>query len=234
MEKIFLKNKILLLIIILFVLFCVVIFNIKNKNIIYIEEDNFIDIKEEVLEIEEEIHNHFFVDIKGAVLNPDVYKMNYNSRIIDVIDTAGGLTENADTSFINLSKKITDEMTIIIYTEKEVENAREKLKESKEPTIIEIIKEIESECICPDYINDACICESDIDDYSDNDTIDGKINLNTASKELLITLPGIGEVKADDIIKYREETAFNSIEELKNIKGIGDSTFEKIKHLITV
>lgn len=61
----------------------------------------------------------------------------------------------------------------------------------------------------------------------------GLININTASLDDLISLPGIGEAYAQRIIDYRNEKAFGSVEEIKNIKGIGDKTFEKIKDLIT-
>jgi len=85
--------------------------------------------------------------------------------------------------------------------------------------------------------NDACIVDSSL---SDNETIgdtpvNNTISLNNASKEQLMTLPGIGESKANNIISYRDEIgSFKNIEELKNVKGIGDSIFEKIKANITI
>lgn len=63
---------------------------------------------------------------------------------------------------------------------------------------------------------------------------DNKVNINTADKNLLMTIPGIGEVKADEIINYRKENKFNTIEDIKNISGIGDKTFEKLKEYIVV
>ena len=78
------------------------------------------------------------------------------------------------------------------------------------------------------------------DEYIWGDAADGQletgtlININTASKEELMTLPGIGEVSAQAIIDYREQQTFTSIDEIKNVSGIGDAKFDKIKAYITV
>lgn len=162
------------------------------------------------------------VDIKGQVANPGIYSLKANSRVIDVIEKAGGLTENADTSVINLSKKISDEMVIIIYSHEEV-NEFGKTKEKE--------KQILMECKSNEIYsleNNACI------EINDSTTSSGKININTASKEELMTLTGIGESKANDIIKYRETNGpFKSIEDLTNVTGIGESTLANIKENIT-
>lgn len=180
----------------------------------------------EVEEVEEEkeiVKSIFCVDIKGAINKPGVYCLEDGGRVLNVIEAAGGLKSTADTSVINLSKKISDEMTIIIYTKIQIKDAINRLNS---PTIIEIIKEVEKECICPDTNNDACI----------NETINetSLVNINNATKEQLMTLPGIGESKADAIITYRIETPFSIIDDLKNVPGIGDSTFESLKQYITV
>ena len=164
----------------------------------------------------------FKVDIKGEVNVPGIYSLSNDSRVIDVIEKAGGLTEQADTSVINLSKKINDEMVIIIYSEEEVRDF-EKTKE--------IEKQVETKCLQKDensLKNDACIT-------TNNNNPIGKININTASKEELMTLNGIGESKANDIIKYRETNGnFETIEDIKKITGIGDNVFAKIQEDITV
>ena len=111
------------------------------------------------------------VDIKGEINVPGIYSLEVNSRVIDVIEKAGGLTENADTSVINLSKKITDEMVIIIYSKEQVSD----FKKTKE-----IEKQIDNKCHQVDedaLINDACI--------SQDIKVTGKVSINTASLEEL-------------------------------------------------
>ena len=174
---------------------------------------------------EETIASNCFVDIKGSIINPGVYEIECNKRIIDVISLAGGLSEDADTSILNLSKKVKDEMYIIVYTNNQIKEYKEKMLPSKE-----IIKKIEEKIICPDTSNNACLKDSNTN--TKDIVVEGKININTASKEELMTLPGIGESKADKIIEYRNNNRFNSIEDIKNISGIGESIFNKIKDSI--
>ena len=161
------------------------------------------------------------VDIKGEVINPGIYTMDSSSRVIDVIKAAGGLTENANTSVINLSKKITDEMVIIVYSNNEVEDFK-KTKELEE--------QVSSKCKQNDKYgleNDACI--------SSDAKLESLISLNDATVADLIKLPGIGEAKANDIIAYRNEHGpFENIEDLKNVSGIGENLFAKIKDYLTI
>jgi len=193
----------------------------SNKEII-LEE-----VIEEVVEekVIEEI-KYIKVDIKGAVLNPNVYEIKEDSRINDLIVLAGGLKKDADVSILNLSKKLEDEMSVRIYTKKEIEYYKDLSKQKPIIIEVEIIKEIEKECVTIDENNNNCneeIAEVDV-----------LININTATKEELMTLPGIGETKANDIINYRVNTLFETIEDLKKVSGIGPSTFENLKHLIKV
>ena len=187
----------------------------KNKEIVTTKKNSLE--KKKIEDIEK-----YKVDIKGEIINPGIYSLEKDKRIIDVITAAGGLTENADTSVINLSKKINDEMVIIVYSHEQVND----FKKTKE-----IEKQVQEKCTQVDETslkNDACI-----DSQTSNQT--GLININTASLEELTTLPGIGESKAKDIIKYREaNNGFKSIEELTNISGIGESILVKIKENITV
>lgn len=168
------------------------------------------------------------VDIKGAVEAPSVYEMKEGSRIIDVINKAGGLKPNADTSMINLSKKVEDEMAITIYTSEDVKNLETKC----------------APCECPE-VSSACISSSKEEKAdlksNENETSDSsfnsnkKISINTATLEELQTLDGIGAARAKAIIGYRQTNGkFKKIEEIKNVSGIGDSIFEKIKDNITI
>lgn len=105
-------------------------------------------------------------------------------------------------------------MTIIIYSKEEI------LEKYKEEVCI---------CECPEITNDACI-------ETKNDTEENiLVNINTAGKDELTKIPGVGDSKAHAIIKYREENGdFNDIEDIKKVSGIGESLFEKIKDYITV
>ena len=160
------------------------------------------------------------VDIKGLVNNPGVYEIDENSRVIDVINISGGLMEGADTDSINLSKILKDEDVIVIYSI----NDYSKMEE-------EFNKKIE---YCNKDNNDSCVTETistNSIDSSDNNII----NINIASIDELTTLPGIGEEKAKKIVEYRDTNGlFSSIEDIKNISGIGDNIFDKIKELITI
>lgn len=185
---------------------------------------------------------NFYIEIKGAVKKPGVYLVNSNSIIDDVVKLAEGFTKKAYTKNINLSKKVSNELVVYVYTESEYKKLNEKEQV--------IIKE---ECVCPSYEITDCtnsgnsLVVPDSNTTNDNDIAidikdntekenenDSLVNINTASLEELMTLSGIGESKAKAIIEYREKSKFNTIDEIKNVSGIGDAAFEKIKNNITV
>ena len=189
------------------------------------EKNDNLEIKDEI--ITDNVKLKIKVDIKGAVKNPGVYEVEENSRVSDVINISGGLTNEADTSIINSSKNVEDEIVIIIYTKAEI-NEMKKGNTS--------VKYVEKECVCPKIENDACI-ENKVDNIPSNNSnpSNNKISLNKASLDELMTLDGIGEKKAQAIIDYRNKNnGFKKVEEILEVDGIGSATYEKIKDRLTL
>lgn len=161
------------------------------------------------------------VDIKGAVVSPGVYELKEKSRVIDAINISGGFKENADTTTINLSKLVKDEDVIIVYTKEEIA----KIQEGNV-----VVKYIDKECVCPKLEESTACVEKESSSLENNSLI----NINSATLEELTKLPSIGESKAKEIIEYRAKTPFTKVEDIKNISGIGDATYNKLKDLIEV
>ncbi|MBP2100141.1 helix-hairpin-helix domain-containing protein [Enterococcus rivorum] len=160
---------------------------------------------ESTKQIKKEQNLDIFVDVKGAVKNPGMYEVQGAMRVWDVVGLAGGVKENADTKQVNFSQRISDQMVIYIPVHGEV--------------LPEILKEVSNE---------------NNQDKENNSTMN-KIDLNKASETELQALTGVGGKKAQEIIRYREQKGgFKSVEDLKNISGIGEKTFEKLKDQITV
>ena len=138
-----------------------------------------------------------FVDVKGAVKHPGVFETPKDKRVKDLIEEAGGLLDDADTSTLNLSQKVKDQMVIYV------------LKHGEKPKQI-----------------------SDGGSSSSNTDV---ININTANKEQLMKISGVGKTKAEAIISYREKNGdFKKKEDITKVRGIGKATFEKIKDKIEV
>lgn len=191
----------------------------NHKDDVVIDDNNILDLVSEEKVFEEKLCT---VDIKGAVTNPGVYLTECDKTVNDVIILAGGLLKNSDTSVINLAKKITDEMVIIIYTKEEVKNSN---------IVSSVVKVVEKECVCPNIQNDGCINEEITDSIGQNNLI----NINTATVDDLLALPGIGEAKARAIIKYRlDNGGFKNLDELLNVDGIGSKLYEEIKIYLTI
>ena len=178
-----------------------------------------------------------YCEIKGSVKKPGVYEIKSNYNIQDVINEAGGLTKDAYTKNINLSKKVNDEMVIYIFNKDEIKKEKE-IKNCKCEPIYKY-----SEC---EEINPTTSITSKIEKETTSQitattkpieptTTKLLININTCTKEDLLNIKGLGEIKAAAIIDYRNSHGlFNSIEEIMDVHGIGESTFEKIKEYITI
>lgn len=210
------KRMILVILIVLFLLVCL-LFS-QNREEIVVEPQP--EKKEEVIE------TTIQVDVKGAVKHPGVYEVSEHSRVQDAIKKSGGFLENADTSTINLSKLLKDEMVILIYTKEEIE-AFKTLEQREQKT--------DQTCICPKIENNACMKDA-VTNYQQNNVKETKqVSLNHGTVADFETLPGIGPSKANAIVIYRSEHGgFQSIEDLKLVSGIGEATFEKIKAYLTL
>lgn len=148
-----------------------------------------------------------YVDIGGEVNVPGVYEVSEGTRLFQVIEKAGGLTEDADIDVINRAEAVYDGQKILIASYEESE------KRSKSQTLA------------------APTEQSGISSSAD----EVRVNINTADSVTLQTIPGIGPSKAERILEYRNtQGRFQSIDDIKNISGIGDKTFESIKKYITV
>ena len=148
-----------------------------------------------------------YVDIKGEVLRPGVYEFSCESRIQEVIKNAGGFTEEADETKINLAQKISDQMQII------VPNLHSKQEEG--------VTEGNSE-------------KGNSSNTTPSNSKQGTVNINTATLEELQTIKGIGKKKAEAILQYRKEHgAFRSKEDLLQVKGIGKKALEAIESQVT-
>ncbi len=159
---------------------------------------------------EDEEETTIYVYVCGQVREAGVYQMPYGCRIYQVIEEAGGVTEEADISAVNQAAKAEDGQKIYIPEEGELLSGAS-----------------EGDDTASGQVSGA----EEISGVSG----DGKVNINTADKDELMTLSGIGESRAESIVKYREEHgSFSRTEELKNISGIGDGIYNKIREDICV
>lgn len=146
-----------------------------------------------------------YVDVCGAVNHPGVYSLNPGSRVFQAIEAAGGCIDQAAGEYVNQAERLSDGQQVYVPTRQEAEE--QKLSHSAA----------------------AAVQGKDVPDMA------GKVNLNTADETELTALTGIGATRAQAIILYREENGpFSSIEEIMNVQGIKEGTFEKIKDDIVV
>ena len=244
----YLKENYLFLIIIVLLLFIgfLQIFSLFKTDNNTIKNDNLIALVDENnIKNDEGLVN---VDIKGAVKKQGVYKMSKELSINDVIKKAGGLKRNATTIDINLSKQVYNEMVIYISTKNEYKNRLNLIKcnqkddnnkaniASKESFVSDYNNTTANKVISNDTSNNNYYNYNN--DNNDNNVSNEEsylVNINKANKDEMTKIPGIGEAKADKIIAYRNENGlFKSIEDIKNVSGIGQSIYDKIKDYITI
>ena len=155
-------------------------------------------------DVQDETAEYIYVQISGAILTPQVAKLKKGSRVFELIEVAGGFTPDASNAYVN-----------------KVLNLARILADGEKLYIPFSLEELEQ-----DFTTKYITIDS---------TANLIVNINTATKQQLTTLPQIGDSTADKIIAYRTKNgAFKSIEDIKNVDGIGDKTFEELKDLISI
>ena len=160
-----------------------------------------------------------YIHVCGLVSTPGVYGLPAGSRVYEAIEAAGGFSEAAVPDYLNLAQVLEDGMKIQVPDREQAE-------------------EWKARGLTQSGISAGAV-SAGVQTPGRTGTGEGgakaMVNLNTASKEDLMTLRGIGESRAEDIIHYREAFGgFKSIEDIMNVSGIKDAAFEKIKDSITV
>ena len=215
-KKIIISAVLLLILVVAFAIYMI----IENENHSEIDLENEaleqntenagnianLEVVNEIAEDKEKIAVH----ITGEVKKEGIIYLNQGARIVDAIDAAGGETEEADLSQVNLAYELQDGQKIYIP------NKKEKI----------------SQYITENSGTNVIIEDSNTSTQKGGS---GKVNINTANQSELDRLPGIGPSLAERIIEYREENGnFKNIEDLQNVKGIGDAKFADIKDKVTV
>lgn len=165
--------------------------------------------QESAVQVQESVS--IYIHVCGAVKNPGVYEIPAGSRVYEAVEEAGGFTEDADCSYVNQAQRLTDGTKLIIPT----------MEQSEE---LSVAVGIQDEA--------AGIGSTD---NAQNEASDGKININTASEAQLCSIPGIGSTRAAAIVAYRQENGgFAAVEDIMNVSGIKEGTYNKIKDMIKV
>lgn len=163
-----------------------------------------------------------YVHLCGAVKEPGVYQVAEGSRLDAVVTCAGGLTEQAASEYINLAQTVVDGQQYFIPSKEDVEGVSRLDYTNSFPEVTGST----NTSIVGGKTNTEKLSEQATSDY---------VNINTATREELMTLTGVGEAKADSIIAYRETVSqYDTIEDIMKVSGIKEGLFQKIKDRITV
>lgn len=166
-------------------------------------------LKESAADETQEPEEMVYVHVCGQVVSPGVYQLLKGSRVYEAIALAGGCTEQGALDCLNMAQEVADGMKIQVPDQ---ETARRILEEQPAGT-----------------------GQNQLSGLGQGQSAQTLVNINTASKEQLMTLSGIGESRAEDIIQYREEYGgFQKIEDIMKVSGIKEAAFQKIKDSITV
>ncbi len=161
----------------------------------------------------------FKVQIDGEVNNPGIYTLAIGDRIHDALQQAGGITQNADTQRLNLAAFVRDGARISVPNKNQMQSV---------PIETSPVNNGATGKPSNTYSSFA-------PQRASLDSATNLLNLNMATREQLMTLPGIGEVKSQQIIEMREKLgSFSSIEQLLEVSGIGEKTLDTIRNHVTV
>lgn len=202
------KKNIAIVAIIVIIIIVIIIINMTQTEE---KEEDWIEEVELTQETEPEEHKKIKIHITGEVINKGIVEINEGGRIIDAIEKAGGTTQIADLSKINLAYVLEDGQKVNIpsINDKQLENEEQYITQENQENVIvgeNLSKKTEK-----------------------------RININTANEQELQNLQGIGETMAKRIVEYRKANGkFKEIEDLKNVKGIGNAKYDKIKQNICV
>lgn len=153
--------------------------------------------------------NRIYVHVCGAVQVPGVYELAAGSRVYQALAAAGGLTEDADERYLNQAGLLEDGQQVLVYTREEIAAGVAEGNQNQN--------------------------QGQNSRGGSENGGSGKVNLNTADKDQLLTLPGIGDTRAEAILAYRDANGnFASIEEIMNVEGIKEKMYEKLKDYIEV
>lgn len=175
-------------------------------------EADVLKIEQQAVTASEKEEAKITVYVSGAVANPGLHEIAPGSRAVEAIAAAGGMTEEANKDKVNLAKICKDGMQVNVPRLSAKE--RRRLAAANTPA-----SSVEAATGSASY-NAAQESEP---------ALTGKVHLNTATTEELETLPGVGEVTAQRIVEYRSAHGFARIEDLMNVKGIGQAKFQKMQ-----
>ena len=198
----------------LFVIIIAIFYYIYSQN----QKEIFFEKSKQEKEIQEKTEEtetkKIIVHVSGAVKNEGIVELEEGARVANAIEKAGGVRDDAYTKDINYALKLEDGMKIYVPTIEETKQEKEEVNINSESS---------------NYIISS-------NNTKTNENSNGqKVNINNADESELDELPGVGPSTAQKIIQYRKENGeFKSIDELKNVSGIGEAKFQKIKDLICV
>lgn len=212
MEMLNQKQKIIAIIVIAIVVLVIGYYYINSTKEVYTGFDKENIVEEETKESEvSEKDKKIIIHITGAVKKNGIVEVEEKARIADVIEAAGGITEDANLTEVNLAYKVEDGQKIYIPSIDDKNNETTKKAE-----------------ITSTEAGQGVIEESNKGNYH-------LVNINKATAAELMSIPGIGKATAARIIEYRQTVSkFKKIEDIKNVSGIGDAKFNTIKDFIAV